>query len=751
VFTFALIPGAVYNALRQAALGGEVFYRVIQLRPVPAGARNDNGSVSYEALRQSLFLYRNEQPDDAGAAPVPPTLVQPTPLVRATRKRTTRSAGTDDQPQLEVVARPGGLAFFTIGSLLSGIVEVAQGAVNQVQKGIGRIDRAFRGSARFTVQTSLYNTDPFFGDLLPGDPMAGRKATPLIRPWGPNAGARIHLEGVRINVRAQTLGFLGTLFPGDTNADGWAQMQVSTGVDLSVCMEVENAAAEVRAGYTEIQICDFHSYQRHAVEDSEFVLISMQHGTVNVLAMASDGREWLKQVAGFHPHKAKILVGLWADMIGTFNGGAASAPCFTFDSHMVSIFYTWMLLLGETITLFAGPAAAAVVTGMLIFLVESIARNDIFLPSGSNGDNHRSRGVVIHEYGHFALCSLLASQGPTPIRVAYSDAAIQRITNLDANNDPPPDHDGAYINEAFADFFTSQVAGGVNYFEPQGSLFQEFGPMSWCNDASTLGPCMDYNKPSTTTFDDQVERIATILTDAFDRPNPVSPADLSSGTLWENVGTMSSPRMQLASGRFTLPTFPSSTSPDEAVSLPASAWKEIVFRQIIRDPATRPLIREHSFLGALDDLMAEHGYNWCQRCKVFALHEPGVPDPASDLDISNFCAANARIRRWMPAPPDPSQPGSCNAASTRCAPGTGMNPDHTQCVPCPHARYITNAVDLCEDCPATQINMDNTCVDCPIDPATGARLLVAGNQCVATCPGSTRPDSTGRRCLQRVD
>jgi len=76
LFRFALVPGAIYNRLREAALQGNVVFRAVVLRDLPASARGQDGSLSYAALRASGFLYRGEGPAPAASGGTKPRTVK---------------------------------------------------------------------------------------------------------------------------------------------------------------------------------------------------------------------------------------------------------------------------------------------------------------------------------------------------------------------------------------------------------------------------------------------------------------------------------------------------------------------------------------------------------------------------------------------------------------------------------------------------------------------------------------------------
>ena len=79
------------------------------------------------------------------------------------------------------------------------------------------------------------------------------------------------------------------------------------------------------------------------------------------------------------------------------------------------------------------------------------------------GSTH-SRLVPTHEYGHYALCSLMAARDENKFARMYGQAAADGVAGQTA------DKPHVYINEGFADFVSAQVVGGADYFDPPGSL-----------------------------------------------------------------------------------------------------------------------------------------------------------------------------------------------------------------------------------------------------------------------------------------
>jgi hypothetical protein len=85
-----------------------------------------------------------------------------------------------------------------------------------------------------------------------------------------------------------------------------------------------------------------------------------------------------------------------------------------------------------------------------------------------------------------------------------------------------PEKQDLYLNEAFADFITGQVVGGVRYFEPAGGLLSPHQG-SFCPQSSLV--CLEDNvggmsvypyQQGSPSFDDEVARVMTTVHDAFD-------------------------------------------------------------------------------------------------------------------------------------------------------------------------------------------------------------------------------------------
>lgn len=612
LFVFAIIPAVTYNLLRNAALEGNVIFRVIQLRDIPPKAMGTDGSISYAALRASGFQYLEQEPPPAASAGT--------------------AVSSDIRPQF-------------LGSLLRGIIQgiaaVVGGAVREVQRGIGAVDRWGEGAVTLTVRLDVRNTDPYFGGAVAGG-MAGA-STPMQRGWGARAGQQITLPGVRVAARQRTLGgLLPSLFTKHTGDDGVASLRVTRGRETSICLSAENDAASIVTSFVAVELCDFRVGGGALHEDTTLHLF-LQHRYFNVLAQATDGRAYLRELVGFTPRRAIILVGWFANLIKVDGRVGAIAPAFAFPN----LAYDGALLaLAAAASSNLGPwVAPIIIAAMPIYAVDIILPDNIYTEPGgvgiAAGTFDRvldSRGVVTHEYGHFALAALLYAQGVENITIAYSDAMISRISWEAGWGDST---ESGYLNEAFADFFASQVVGGTNYFDPPQSE-QGPGSLSYCKAELPVGaPCIDSNIHEGQGFKQNIERTVSILHDAFDGW-PAGTDAPGNGGVWRNSG--GTPHLIFSMER-------RGDSGDEEIRLGASQ----ILRLFQNWDERANLLREQPFMAALADTMRESGFSWYQQCQLFALHDTRFHGGMTPAELAELCS-QAPIRDWIGAVPQPPPP-----------------------------------------------------------------------------------------------
>lgn len=109
-----------------------------------------------------------------------------------------------------------------------------------------------------------------------------------------------------------------------------------------------------------------------------------------------------------------------------------------------------------------GAAAAIRIVVPVVGLAAStwvsiVANTDIVITDSYDGGN--ARGLATHEYGHYALCDLTRKNGDK----ITADLILSLDTIAGGSGNPDPDEEARVVNEAFADFFSMQMAGGVNY------------------------------------------------------------------------------------------------------------------------------------------------------------------------------------------------------------------------------------------------------------------------------------------------
>jgi hypothetical protein len=599
LFLFALMPASIYNLLRTAALEGNDIYSVIALREVPASAKLGDGSVSYEALRRSGFLYRNLQPEDV-----------------ATWAQASPGMGQAKQELFNKLKR----------AIVKAIATVAKAVVRTIVRGIGAVDRWIGGSVNLRVRLDLRNIDPNF------------QQGPMQRAWGAGAGSQVTLPGVRVSAWQRTLGgVLPTLYTGHTDATGTAQLRITRGKNTSLCVAIENRGAEVTRFLVEIEACDFAApLPGSRLQTHTNLNIPVRHRLFNVLAQASEGWAYMNEIVGHSPRRAVILVGGLANLMGRFQPGVAMAPCFGFPNLAYDAFVNVLALEASKIPIVGPVVSAAIRQAGPAYAVDMIIADDPseFLPGVDR--NFDSRGLVSHEYGHFALCSMMYAEGFGNITVGYTDAILERISN---GGNPTPNNEAAYINEGFADFMAGQLVGGVGYFMPPNTRVS-LGT-NYCSASSN--DCLEVNcgppgapnecrssRPSETDFDRQVGRITTLLHDAFDGRPSLPPLNApGNGDVWtwdsSNLLGYSSVR--------------NGSNSDERVALPGAS----ISRTIKHWDRRGSKLTQDTFLGGLSDAMEEAGVNWCDRCRVFALHDARW-DPNNSIEP--LCQSSP-IRDWI--------------------------------------------------------------------------------------------------------
>jgi hypothetical protein len=751
---WALVPGPMFNAIKTATLQeGETVVDAIVVQSVPDVFADTSITyqgvhpVSYEALTDAGYLYMG-----VNAPPPDSTTVTSAFSLSGAWHSVTSAAHSVVK---KVVRTAAGLTH-TIPDLIA--------------RGIGWLDCRVQGCVNLRVNLDIRNTDPNFGGGI-GGPGIPDTSTPTVRAWGRAQGNQMQLPGVRI-AAVQSLVSLGGYslnmrFEGTTNSNSSAGMEVRKGKPTRICMPMENYAATLNDYFTRTEICGLEAgganRPRNVFQADSTMTLEIQNKYVNVLAQLTDGRAYLEDVVGYQPRKLSALVGPIANLLGKATHGRAMTPCLDFPNVVLdgvngALVYAASLIPGVGQALATAIAAAEIAIEV-----------DMWLPDHEG--NLTSRGIPTHEYGHFAMCSLLYDEDWTAM-VQIPSLIIQRIK--DGSDQEPTDQVG-YIMEGWADFFTGQVASGSNYFTPSNAN-TVWGPhLSYCFGNSA--ECLDWNYvedfdrtsdggSGTVGFNNQVRRIATTLLDAFDG-NGAGVNAPGQGDFWANA---------VSAKNFIVPSAThAGDARDEVIRLPGSALRTFIHNWT---HATWPLgwrVDDQQFFSALNATIrgaqnAERPgqkYTWCDACEMFAPHDGlsctstgnsasgGVCKDASRNDIQplktwaekvNVCAASPSVAGFIGRPPaatDPSSTCTFTGCSTRSILVGTIGESGAACVACgPH--QVSAGVRFCTEFQCAKASTSaTTCVNCAADQIVGG---ADGNTCVS-CPAFQVPTADKTACV----
>ncbi|MDX2054380.1 MAG: hypothetical protein SFV15_18410 [Polyangiaceae bacterium] len=698
-FVFAVLPGITYNLIRQAALADpqNPLFEALVLRDIPPTARARGGSLSWDALKLAGFYYR-----DLRTFTLSNELQQP--FWNALKRRVAKT-----------------------------IAKAVQVVVKVVVDGLGEIDKFASGKIVQGIEVHIANRDPAF------------ESPTMTQAWGAKAGQELRLDGVRVEVRqwAQRLWSLGIPLPtsfNNTLQDGVTYMEVAKDAsprDGGICMEVKNAGAELTTFLLPTEVCDFGQEFKLSTQRDSTVTFTTGSYPLHTLNMLTDAYRYSQSVVGYSPHQVTVAHG-W---LGTLLGGAKGriyAPCFGFPNISQD-------------TMGALLSSIVPVAGEIVGVLSAV---DIVMPNVIRA--RKSRGIMVHEYGHYFLCSSLFDAKPTAMS-GFTAARVFEDTEFG------PDDDNAVLNEAFADFFVHQVVSGTNYFAlPDTGLFT-YG-MTYC----TGGSCPDANAtgiqgsggifefyapnpdlPDRLAIDRAdlaVARATTLFHDAFDGWAWRGQNVPTTGDAWVSRGG------KLGFNGWGFPEVFYGDTSDEVISLPGNSIAS--WLQGWAHKQTVTTLNRDDFFSSLREVI--RGHSWCEICDLFALHQPDVGPSARERMTA--CAASP-LATWVGVPPAPLSrlADSC----TVCQPTEVLSGG--VCVPC-GARETADPSGLactcadpddvrisgtCTPCLAGQVpNADRTaCLGCPVDatlniapPGGWDRCLFADSEVVvgggsAECDG----------------
>lgn len=746
---WALVPGPIFNAVKKATLQeNDTIVDAIVVQPVPDVFADTSITyqgvhpASYDALRDAGYLYMGKN------APAPNDAAVAWSLSGAWHAITS-----------------------TVSSAEKSVVRTVAGWTHEIpdliERGIGWLDCRIQGCVNLRVNLDIRNTDLDFGGSI-GKPGVADTSTPMVRAWGAAKGSQMQLPGVTIAAVQQLVGVDGyginMRFEGTTNGQSSAGMEIRKGKTTRLCMVMENDAATLNDYFTRTEICGLEAGANHAnvFQSDSTVNVRVQNSYVNLLAQFTDSRAYLHDVVGYTPRKLSALVGPIANTIGKVTHGRAMTPCLDFPNVAIDGLNAALISAAQLI-----PGVGTAIA-LVIQAAEIAIEVDMWLPD--DGGNLSGRGIPTHEYGHFAMCSLLYDEDWTAM-VEIPSLTIQRLsegTYMDFSDQT------SYIMEGWADFFLGQVASGGNYFNLLNQLYTPNGVVQYCN--GTTPDCLDWNYvedhdhtddggSGDNGFHNQVRRIATTLFDAFDGQTGGGNRP-SQGDFWA------------AGAKFHVEpnTKPAGNGFDEVIALPGPALRTFIHNWTRHSwlPVAWA-VNEEQFFGALNqtirgaDSQNRPGqkYSWCDACEMFSQHdgqscsEVGLNQSGGTCNDASgnaarvtmswsqkydVCVNSPTVPSFVGAPPagtDPSSLCSFKGCPTRSILNGLLGAPGTSCVACGPRQIATGSVPCTTGMCATANTSATTCVDCGANQIVGG---ADGNSCVS-CPSFQVPSADGKSCV----
>jgi hypothetical protein len=740
-FEYALLTGVELNKLRALALaagadmGAQGLFKVIKIiTPPVAGAANADGSVSVNYLKSAGFRYMGYLAGET----------------------VTHPDGTT-----EVIGRP---SWYNPLSWPGEIYDDAKAGGEWVLGEIGQLQDLFWPHATASVHLRAISDDPVF------------RGQPLRSGWGLNAGQEIGVPGVRVNLWYISLS-VASPFGGNTDALGQLTVEVPKW-DYFIGAEIQlnNDAAKITwNGMMTYTLTDTPDHLNWVTGDTTTEIDDSTY--INVLAQLSDGRDYLQKIVGYTPHKVKVATGFAVDTLAEVNNGNAVTTCATFPNLVFygTTFTSWML---DAVLAVTFPPALLVAVPF-----EEALDSDMWLPTGDS-TVFRSRGIWTHEYGHYALCSMISDQGYSDALSTLTQMTVEQISE---GKSIDPGDETRILNEAFADFFAAQVVGGTNYYTdpsvPPGSVPSDH--INYC----IASPCLEKNRSQTGTGHQVIARDITVFMDAFDGEEGSVVPD--AGDSW-SLSTADPQTLGYASQKYANSCLAGRADTnndyystcDEPVEISGRGIHQWIENWL----ALSHDLNHTSFMIALANTARTNSNStWCDLCRLFAIHTPGNEASPQDLgrttpipitQYSDACLSSP-IKDWIGPPPDPSltnldrvfDPGPyicmvCPVGSTpgpdRCICGAHQIPSgfsglgcsqcaageiavllglNWYCAACGDGAPI-DGQNACQCNPGKTQAANGTCVS-----ACGAHEVWQGGQCVDCAAPGSYPDPTGTMCL----
>jgi hypothetical protein len=660
-FVPVLIPGDTYNKLidvrtSDQVSGNRVIFDAVILRDVPVAARTAVGSVKLDVLAQSKFRYLSYE-----ANPFAPDI------------------------QLD------GGASKALTDALEWVGTAARNVGEAITNTLAELDKLLRGEVRVTLHAQSVTHDPAFSKT---------SLNVMQRGWGSAAGNKLSANDMQLTI-------LQKLFdsPIPTTSQGWTDFNgravihaVEDGAarGSGLCVELKTPSAIVTDFLIATEICDLRGFDPNATISANATpddlrlrdfstnferQLAIDNVRVMGLIEADDSYQWSSKVAGFSPRRARILSGYWARTFAPDGGTRLFAPCLNYPNSLSDTLAAAASAAG---LLVAGPAGA-LAAGVFASVV---GNSDIVMSTSSK--LRENREVMSHEYGHFIFCSMLQARNPVAV-----DNIIWTTVFAGKDRRVPT----RYMNEAFADYITGQVAGAADYNWLPGYTDE------YCRPGQQ--PCWDANLNVVETEEKgnrSIGRAATLVHDAFDGQGARFGAVPGDGDVWNN---------SLGSLTVSSTGYGNTDSALERVALPASSLKTFVgyLADGLAPLSLGDSIDDNKIYGALNSTMKDAQVSWCDRCRVLALHEPGA-SPTTVKGLFETCRA-----------------GGLSGTAVGPAPDADLRLDANTCMPCGPG-MISDDNGACQACLGTVVG--NTCLQCAADLVIDAATAPFGHQTVPT-------------------
>jgi len=358
--------------------------------------------------------------------------------------------------------------------------------------------------------------------------------------------------------------------------------------------------------------------------------ITLREDEFAALVQLQDAREFSTRALGQTPSKATVQVGWPAALITSINDGRAFVPCLEATNGPVAVANLLSAALEALL-----PASGNV--------IEFLITSDIILPK----DARRDRVTPSHEYGHFLFCDLLNRENAQTFNYVWS-AVIKDTLPSQKNTEVNQ------INEGFADWFASQVTGGVGYFvldsrngrtSSNGRFFDFESPGSGLGMEENVGtvPCVGRTGPigqpgtiprtwpacqvseKLTGLDRGIATFATLMHDFIDRQSPGAEltGDAAVWRFTQNPDPNGLPFYDLKAG-------PWKATRDEDIEMPAKSLTSAFKSFANRNGVFGTRLTSDDLLYAISSrLMDVHQYSREQVCQAIMLHREDYVCPTS--------------------------------------------------------------------------------------------------------------------------